>query len=184
MPSMLWIKEERSVLSARVVGRWCEGAPVMSGGGKGAPLGGPRATEALGGPEWATRVRMECFGIGFGCAVPQVGCAGGAASQGARLGRCVESGMEVGARWVKALEAAAALTCAMRARISAGAGVAVCGDRDLFLAGGYGGGVGVGRGVVARAGGAAGKQGALRGAQGSSPSLAAGPPDSAFPDLA
>jgi hypothetical protein len=170
---MLWIKEERSVMSARVTGRWCEGAPVMSGGGKGAPLGGPRAAEALGhrhrfrlhfgqgsgGGTW-TRGRMECFGIGFGCAVPQVGCASGAASQGARLGRCVESGMEVGARWVEVLEAAAALACAMRARISAGVGVAVCGDRDLLFVGGYGGGVGVRRGGRARVAGAAGKQGA------------------------
>jgi hypothetical protein len=103
---MLWINEERSVMSARVTVRWCEGAPALPGGGKGAPLGGPRASEPLGGLEWMSRTRMECFGIGFGCAGPLGGRAGGAASEGARLGamrvvpgaRGVGCGMEVGAR--------------------------------------------------------------------------------------
>ena len=70
--------------------------------------------------------------------------------------RGLERALEVGAQKLSALRAAAALTCAMRARITAGAGVAVCGDRDLSHGGGYCGGVG----VRAREAGAAGKQGA------------------------
>ena len=107
---------------------------------------------------------MDCKGDGGDCAGPSGGRAGGAAREGARLGgmqrvdgpRGLGRDLEVGAQKVCALRAAAALTCAMRERISAGAGVAVCGDRDLSHGGGYGGGVG----VRARVAGAAGKQGA------------------------